>query len=127
MTSERTTSSISIKTTRNDKANQTEMEMARPVRKLFRAVSVKQSRRTPVRLMNSGNESVALTAADGETYRPVKNNENAEVEGMPTRNPPNFPPRLSVARAITLTHMPIATNVNNKRNAKSSFDDNLDT
>ena len=116
-----------IKTTRNDRANQTEMEAARPARKLLRAVKPKQSRKTPVRLMKTGNESVALTAADGETYRPVKNSENAEVEGMPTRNPPSFPPHLSVAMAITLTHVPMATNVNNKRNAKSSFEDNVAT
>jgi hypothetical protein len=100
-------------------------DTARPNANPLFAANPKHRSMIPARLMKTGNTFVALTAAEGETYNPVKKNESADVDGMPTRNPPSFPPFLSVAIMMMLTQTPIAKNVNARRNIRSSKGDNV--
>jgi hypothetical protein len=100
--------------------NQTKVDVMMPNAKPLRAANPKIRSIRPVKLMKTGKAFVAFDAAIGETYRPVKKKESAEVDGMPTRNPPSFPPHFSVASAMAVTQTPIAKKVTTSRNTRSS-------
>ena len=99
------------------------MDSIRPNANPLRAAKPKQRSMIPARLMKTGKTFVAFEAAVGETYNPVKKKDSAEVDGIPTRKPPSFPPCFSVAITMMLTQPPIARNVSTRRNTRSSKGD----